>query len=232
MTKRLGGMAPIIIVLFIIFTASAGFGIYAGSNPQNEKAVLAVLDILTSETTETIAAVSPVTVVTTGLAGNAADGVVPAETETGETKNDTLQTSEGYYFVYNDVNIELGRPVAGIVDELGQARDFYSYPSCAFAGDEKTYVYDGFEITTYMRYVGDTDRIYSLVFWDDSVATIEGLRIGDSYEEMVAAYGTEYEEIPGCYVYVREGIALSFSLQDKVIVSITYFVEDIRKYGV
>jgi hypothetical protein len=229
-------MAPIIIILFAIFTASAGLGIYAGSNPQNEKAVLAVLDILTSETTETIAAVSPATVVTTGLAGNDADGVVPIEAETetgeGETKNDTPQTSKGYYFVYNDVNIELGLPVAGIVDELGPARDFYSYPSCAFEGDEKTYVYDGFEITTYMRYVGDTDRIYALVFWDDSVATVEGLRIGDSYEEMVAAYGTEYEEIPGCYVYVREGIALSFSLQDNVIVSITYFVEDTRKYGV
>ncbi|MDR0220263.1 MAG: hypothetical protein LBI54_02530 [Lachnospiraceae bacterium] len=137
----------------------------------------------------------------------------------------------GYYFVYNETRVELGQPAADIVAKLGPAKDFYVYPSCAFEGDEKTYVYNGFELVTYMRDANDTDRVYSLIFWDDSVATVEGLCIGDSYEEMVAAYGTEYEEIPSCYIYVQDGVALSFSTQDDIITSITYFIEDTREYG-
>jgi hypothetical protein len=230
--RQLKSIVPIIIVLVVVLASSVGFGFVSGSNPQNEQALLAALNILAGET----AAASPSTPRETALLDDreesTSDSLASRNLPASDSEIDTPSERTGYFFLYNGVRVQLGRPILDIAKELGQERDFYSYASCAFDGEEKVYVYEGFEITSYMRDANDIDRLYSIIFLDDRVATVEGVRIGQGYEEMIAAYGTECEEFPGSYIYIQEGTAISFSLQDGIIVSITYFVEDIREYGV
>ena len=133
----------------------------------------------------------------------------------------------GYFFSRGGVEIILGEIAADVIDRLGPEIDFYEYASCAFDGDSKMYVYGGFEISTYVKSGEDFDRIYSVTLNDDSVETSEGLYIGNTYGVMTDAYGNDYEEIPGVYLYRKDGTILSFTVDEKIITSITYYIEDI-----
>ena len=133
----------------------------------------------------------------------------------------------GFVFSYNGVNIILGEPIERVLGELGPALDSYEYAACAFEGDARMYLYGGFEIATYMRDGADVDRVYSVTFNDDSVMTAEGVYIGLNFASAEAAYGSEYEEIPGCYIYTLAGTHLSFNVDGSVITTITYEVADV-----
>jgi hypothetical protein len=242
--KQLKNIAPAIIVLLLVLVSSVVFGLVNGNNQQNEQALLAALNIFASETAAPADATTrEASRTNTQVANTQNENLPPDDLGHRVTNNDVLTDSEvsksnaqsdlpDFYFLYNGVTFELGQSVSDIVEQLEQAKDFYSSASCAFEGDEKIYVYEGFEITTYMRDANDIDRLYSVTFLDDSVATREGVRIGQSYEEMIAAYGADFEEVPGRYLYISKGIVLSFSFEDEIISSIMYFVEDIFEYEV
>ncbi len=136
----------------------------------------------------------------------------------------------GYYFDYNGTPVYLGDLMENVLAILGPELNFYEAPSCAYDGMAKMYVYGGFELATYIINEGDADRLYSLTFLDDSVATAEGAYIGQSYDDMVALYSDGYEEIPGgAYLYNKDGTVLSFTVPDGEITVIQYYVQDI--YG-
>ena len=86
-------------------------------------------------------------------------------------------------------------------------------------GIDKTYTYSGFELDTYPQ--GEVDHISAVVFKDDSVATAEGICIGDTREKLEEAYGAGTEE-GGMLVYAKDGMKLCFILQGDEVVSIEY----------
>ena len=135
--------------------------------------------------------------------------------------------TDGFIFAHNGVEIILGETAARVLGELGPEMDYYEYPSCAFDGDSKMYVYGGFEISTYILDEAGGDRIYSVTLNDDSAATAEGVYIGLHIGEMTAAYGTDREEIPGSYLYMKNGTVLSFAEENEIITAISYYIEDI-----
>jgi hypothetical protein len=138
---------------------------------------------------------------------------------------------DGFAFVYNNIIIYLGEYTDRVLAELKPALDYYEKESCSFDGIAKTYYYGSFEIETYLKSKDDNDRVYSVDLIDDSVATAEGIYIGQTYEDMTAAYGTEYHEIPeipGFYSYEKNGTVLNFNIKDGAIISIKYKVADIN----
>ena len=143
--------------------------------------------------------------------------------------NETGKT-DGFKFIYDGVQVCMGEDIEPIVNRFEPAIDYYEYNSCSFEGIAKIYSYSGFEITTY---VGNrTDRVYSVNFLNDSVATPEGVSIGQTYNDMVLTYSASYKEIPeiaGLYVYTKGGTNLSFRIENNVITSISYEIEDIYK---
>jgi len=144
-----------------------------------------------------------------------------------KTRDIDTARPDGFVFVYKNVDVVLGAAVSDVLDKLGPATDYYEYPSCAFEGDAKIYVYGGFEVATYRLYPEDNDRVYSVTFFDDSAATAEGVYIGQSRADMAAAYGADYEEIPGSFLYEKNGTTLSFTVENGIITVITYFIADI-----
>jgi len=136
---------------------------------------------------------------------------------------------DGFIFMYKNADVVLGAFISDVLNDLGPERDYYEYPSCAFEGDARIFVYDGFEVATYLLRPNDYDRLYSITFFDDGVATAEGVRIGQGYGDMTAAYGMDYEEIPGSFLYEKGGTILSFTVENGEIAVITYYVADI--YG-
>ena len=57
---------------------------------------------------------------------------------------------------------------------------------------------------------------------DDSVATAEGIAIGDSSEKLSQAYPGEGTEICGMLIYEKDDMKLVFIIQDGEIISIEY----------
>lgn len=137
----------------------------------------------------------------------------------GPSRKETPE--EGFIFEYNGVEIPLHAKAAPIIEDLGEAKDYFEAESCAFQGLDKTYYYSGFELTTYPK-DKDTDCISVIYFNDDSVSTKEGIYIGSSEADVVEAYGNEYEGGEGSYSYTRGDNSLMFIIEDGIVTSITY----------
>jgi len=145
------------------------------------------------------------------------------EDVTTEDKTDGVentQAEEGFSFKINDVVIPMNVDVAPILEALGEADSYFEAASCAFQGLDKIYTYSGFEIYTYPN--GEKDYISSVYLKDDSVQTDKGIYIGSSFDDVKKAYGEDYIEKAGEYVYTSGQTRLSFLIEDGYVAAITY----------
>ena len=116
--------------------------------------------------------------------------------------------------------------VAPFLEALGPWLDYDESPSCFFAGKDKIYTYGGFELYTYPD--AGVDKIYRIRLYDDTVATEEGVRIGDARETVVATYGEASQTFSDSLLYHGDGVYLEFFLQNDVVVEIQYQNELVR----
>lgn len=129
-------------------------------------------------------------------------------------------TGDGYVFTVNGVQVEMDADAAPILEKLGEPVSYFEAESCAFEGLDKMYTYNGFELDTYPK--GNNDYVSTVIFKDDSVATAEGVAIGDSLEKLQQAYAGEGTQEDGMIVYEKGGMKLCFILNEDEIVSIEY----------
>lgn len=136
-------------------------------------------------------------------------------------ENDNIQKEpSGYAFKHDGVSIYMNTDVVPVVDALGESIEYFEAESCAFKGLDKYYTYPGFEITTYP--MDGKDYISSVNIMDDTVTTPEGIYLGSTVDDMIAAYGEDYEESLGSYTYTMDESNLQFITMDDEIISITY----------
>lgn len=138
--------------------------------------------------------------------------------DTGSTED---AADPGYVFEYNGVTIQMNTDVKPVLEALGEAQQYFEAESCAFKGLDKTWYYSGFELTTYPK-DENTDYISSVYFRDDSVSTPEGIYIGSTVEEMLAAYGDDYKGGNNSYTYEKGESSITFIAEDGEITAITY----------
>lgn len=129
------------------------------------------------------------------------------------------QAKEGYTVEYDGVNVTPGTKF----DEnaISEGYDFYEIQSCAFEGNDKVYTYSGIEID--VAEVDGVDTVYYVYFLDTEVETEEGIKISDTLDDMLDAYGEDYENsVENSYVYTRGDVNLTFIVENDVITSIEY----------
>jgi hypothetical protein len=140
------------------------------------------------------------------------------------TKDGPMQDEnrlDGYYFVYSGGYIALSDDIGRVISEIGEPYNIFESPSCAFLGVDKKLYYEGFIIDTY-PFEGN-DFVLSIMLTDSSVMTPEGIRLGASFDNMVAAYGNDYENMLDLFSYTKNGSKLSFLFENDEIVDITYY---------
>ena len=126
-----------------------------------------------------------------------------------------------FVFELNGTALPVNGDFAPAHEKLGEEDSYFEAASCAFNGLDKTYTYGNIEIVTYPE--DETDRISSIRFLDENAVTPEGIKIGSTAEEVVAAYGEDFEDNIGEYVYTDGDAKLSFLFKDDAVMSITYF---------
>ena len=141
--------------------------------------------------------------------------------ETSKTEaGDKAGKTDGYVFKYNGVEVVVDAEADAIIDKLGEPASYFEADSCAFQGKDKTYGYGSFEITTYEE--NGKDYISTILLKDDTVATVEGLTIGQSIDDMVNAYSDGYDANTGMYTYKKGNMKLIVIMEDDSIKSIEY----------
>ena len=107
------------------------------------------------------------------------------------------------------------------LNKQGIAHSYIEEDSCGGEGPDKTFVYPGFRYDTVMQ--GGVDRIVKIVLTDDSVATPQGIKIGDAKRAVVSAYGDGYTETAdGGLVYTDGTTKLMFGIRDGVVTAIHF----------
>ena len=126
----------------------------------------------------------------------------------------------GHVFSYKDAKMVMKAEAAPVLATLGDAKSYTEAASCAFDGLDKTYYYGSFYLYTYPD--GDIDRINMVVLCDDTVATAEGISIGDSKEKVESIYGTEgYNGVNACVMTAGE-TTLTIIMENDQVSSIQY----------
>lgn len=136
-----------------------------------------------------------------------------------ETKEST-SSYEGYVFVSNGVSVEVDGDFSRFEAGLGEPANYYEAPSCAFGDLDKVYTYGGFEIDTYQT--EGVDYVSAVIFLDDSVATPEGLCIGDSADKVTELYGEATAADDAQMTYEKGGMKLVILLKEGTVSTIEY----------
>ena len=146
---------------------------------------------------------------------------------TGNTP--TTQSSPGaaqdIYFAPKGVHIEMGAAPAPVLDALkdalGEPLKIFPSKSCALNAEDINYKYQGFELTVTYPERGE-DYITGVRLLTDDYATPGGVRVKGTFEEVLAAYGTDYEENSGEYTYSQGLSRLKFMIIDGKAEQIIY----------
>lgn len=139
-------------------------------------------------------------------------------TACGSDEEPDKGVDDKFFLQYENLNIKLGSVFT--TEKYGDEIEYIETPSCAFEGLDKTYRYEHYEINTYPDQ--EKDKIISIYFLDDQVSTTEGVRLGDSKDQMIETYGNEYKKQDALYTYTRNDTQLQLIIQDDTIVSIEY----------
>lgn len=151
-----------------------------------------------------------------------------ADTPADAAAEDGAPAAGSINFDYNanGTTIVCGEPAQAVLDALGQADSTFEAPSCAFTGTSYYYTYGGMQVVTYPDEHDQTlNRIYEVDLNDATVATNEGIKVGDTYDDIIAKYGTPDQESPASVVYKTDGKAVQFFLEGNNIKTIIYTVQ-------
>ena len=149
-------------------------------------------------------------------------GEAETEAESSAQAAETAAVADlaGFVFQSGGVAIGMNQEAAPVVAALGGWDNYIETESCAFQGLDKIYSYTGFDLYTYPK--DDVDYVNSIYFTSDAVSTPEGIRIGSSLDEVLAAYGDQYTEEFGVYTYTKDQSTLSFIVTDGFVESVGF----------
>lgn len=151
---------------------------------------------------------------------------IPSGTGQPTTAPTDNGSDDVFTFTYQSVKITPFALADSVIADLGEAMTYFEAESCAFNGLDKIYTYSSFEISTVPE--GGEDHISLIVLLDDTVATEEGIRIGATRDDVIAAYGDEYELQGTALAYHRGESILLFLMESDVVTAIEYVAD----YGV
>jgi len=111
------------------------------------------------------------------------------------------------------VNAEMNKHVAAF-DKEGVDYVYFEAPSCAGVGMSKTYTFGNGAFVVSTIPSGDIDIISSIVLFDNSVKTAEGIYIGCTKDQVIKTYGTPSSDIESVITYELNDTMLVFMMDE------------------
>lgn len=131
--------------------------------------------------------------------------------------------SEGYVFEANGIKIPMHAEAAPILKQLGKPQSYFESQACAFPGLNKIYQYSSFDVYAYEK--DGIDYIASVILFDDTVATKEGVSLFNKKSDVIKAYGDKFTNNLNLYVYDQSKSQLRFVIENDQVTSIEYLAK-------
>lgn len=131
------------------------------------------------------------------------------------------QEKTTFIFVYNNTEVSPHAKMSELLNGLGEPTAYEESNSCYYQGLDKDYTYPGFKLRTYP--VDGVDYVLNICFTDDTIATPEGIMLGSTRDEVIAAYGSSFTEKNGSTVYTIDKSELRFRFSDNGVIAIEYW---------
>jgi len=141
------------------------------------------------------------------------------EDNEGETYEPEPEMTE-FTFLFGSVLIYMDQNMDDLLPQLGEPLGVFEQPSCAFDGIDRVFAFPGIEIHTYPD--GDQDFVHTINVRDDSVTTINGIYLGSSWADVLAAYGDVYTQDARMFTFTLGETSLSFFVEDDMVIGINY----------
>lgn len=130
-------------------------------------------------------------------------------------------SAEGYSFISGDAKITPDMDIDEALSSLSKAKSVFEAPSCAGEGISYLYDFGAFEVETYPAADGK-NRVGYITLKDDTVATPEGIDLSMNREDVIRAYGEDYDDADNMICYEKQGSKLKFIFEGENIISIEY----------
>lgn len=167
----------------------------------------------------------------TGCGGSSESGSGKVDGSQAETSNSQEEkensqqavedtTPTGYWMAVKGTNVVMNAEMAPVVEALGEPDSYFESDSCAFQGKDKVYTYGSVKITTYP--LEEVDYVYTVELMDDTVTTTEGVYVGASKDDVIAAYGEAATTSDTALIYEKDDSRLTFILEGGSVKNIVY----------
>jgi hypothetical protein len=142
-------------------------------------------------------------------------------TDTDNEGNLKNPSTIDFYVNHNGVKIELGADAQPVIAVLGEPASKSEAGNCGGQGTLTKYVYASFELYVLTSTGGEV--IDQITLLDDASTTAEGISIGATKDEVIAACGKSYAKNSDTGItYTSGNKNLIFKLRDGAVVGIDY----------
>ena len=128
--------------------------------------------------------------------------------------------ADGFALTLRGTVVNLNQNMTEVISALGEPLGVHESPSCAFDGYDRIFMFPGVQIHTFPQ--GDQDFVHIISIMDDSITTPGGIFLGSSWDNVLAAYGDDYEHEHRKFTFTRGNTALSFFVDDGTVYEITF----------
>lgn len=149
---------------------------------------------------------------------------VPAETAPVASSNQASFEEGDFTFTYSGHSVVLGENINGFTESV-PADSHLSSPSCLGNGEGENlkYIYSSFVIDAYK--LSDKIIVTGIDFTASDVKTAKNIKINSSVDELVNAYGSNYEKQGSEYVYSIGDKSIRFNISGDKVTGIMYFYD-------
>jgi hypothetical protein len=139
-----------------------------------------------------------------------------AESELGDIPEETEEEPDeiiGFTLEFAGFTIYMDQNMADVSSAIGEPIRVFIQESCAFPGqDDHIYVYPGIQIMTYPS--GDDQFVHTILILDDSISINGNIYLGSSFDDVIKAYGTNYEQDFNMFTFTEGQTSLAFLIDD------------------
>lgn len=126
-------------------------------------------------------------------------------------------TGKDFSLSIDGAEYRLNMNINDVTDTLGSDYEYSEAMSCDYDGLDKTYQYDA--ATFYTNPLAEGDTVFEIYTENSGVSTSRGIVVGASKEDVLSAYGEEYEEEDGLLIYRLDGgrATLCFEIENGAV---------------
>ena len=165
------------------------------------------------------------------LLASCSTGETAEKKDVGETEDENVFgafNENDMIFVHNGVSYPISTDAAPLLKLFGSDYETIEAPSCSFEGEDKQFIYDFATVYTYP--MDGVDLINEIYIYGGDFKTNRNIKLGDTLEAVIEAYGEGGFEDGSSYVYALSGNPedmesprLYFELADGIVTGISYF---------